>query len=129
MMDRPEVVRDDGEAMKKDYLPPNEVLIAEADKMLSVPGIIFADGFSGRRARIAGTGLEVFEVISGYRSVNWDWERFKVAFHWLSEEQLCAAARYYELYKDEIDAELAENDKYIPEYVYEHFPFTRPKPR
>lgn len=115
--------------MEKYCLPSNEVLLAEVEKMRRVPGIIFADGATGRRARIAGTGLEVFEIIIAYRSVNWNWEHLREAFHWLSEDQLRAALRYYELYKDEIDAHLAENDKYTPEYVYEHFPFSRPGPR
>ena len=38
----------------------------EAEKMRRVPGIVFADGPTGRRARITGTGIDVFELISGY---------------------------------------------------------------
>ncbi len=34
-------------------------LLEEAVKMRRCPGIVFADGPSGRRARVAGTGLEV----------------------------------------------------------------------
>jgi uncharacterized protein (DUF433 family) len=101
----------------------------EAERMRRVPGIIFTDSPCGRVARVAGTGLEVFEVIMGYRSVNWDYDRLIIAFHWLTEAQLHAAVTYYELYRDEIDAEIAENDMYTPEYVYEEYPSLRPKPQ
>jgi uncharacterized protein (DUF433 family) len=101
----------------------------EAEKMRRVPGIIFVDGFSGRRARIAGTGLEVFEIILNYRAVGEDWGQLKECFPWLSDEQLRAAVTYYETYPDEINAELEDNARYTPEYVYEKYPFTRPQPR
>ncbi len=45
-------------------------LLLEAIKMRRCPGIIFADGVTGRRARVAGTGLEVWEIITTYKSVN-----------------------------------------------------------
>jgi uncharacterized protein (DUF433 family) len=115
--------------MSTNYLPPNEQLLAEAEKMLRVPGIIFADSVCGRVARVAGTGLEVFEIIIGYRSVGYDWRQLKEAYHWLSDNQLRAALTYYELYPEEINGLLEENDKYTPEYVYEKYPFMKPKPR
>lgn len=99
----------------------------EAEKMARVPGIIFADGFSGRRARVAGTGLEVFEVILSYRAVGNDWVQFKQCFPWLTDLQLRAAVTYYETYPNEIDAEIAENEMYTPEYVYSKWPRTRPR--
>jgi len=39
-------------------------LLNEALKMRRCPGILFADGPTGRRARVAGTGLDVWEVIA-----------------------------------------------------------------
>ena len=35
-------------------------LLAEAAKMRRCPGVVFADGPSGRRARVEGTGIEVW---------------------------------------------------------------------
>jgi uncharacterized protein (DUF433 family) len=102
----------------------------EAEKMARVPGIIFADTpFGGRIARVGGTGLEVFEVIMSYQAMGEDFPRLRRAFDWLSENQVRAAVTYYETYPDEINAEIAENNMYTPEYVYSKWPFTKPKPR
>ena len=83
-----------------------EELLEEGIRMRRVPGIVFADGATGRRARIAGTGLEVFELIGGYRSVGQDWDAFREAYHWLDERQLRAALDYYRAYPGETDARL-----------------------
>ena len=101
-------------------------LALEADKMRRVPGIIFADSPVGDRvARVAGTGIEVFEVILSFLAVGKDWRQLKECFHWLSDEQLRAAVTYYEIYPDEIDAQIDENNKYTPDYVYAAYPFMR----
>jgi uncharacterized protein (DUF433 family) len=101
-------------------------LLREAVRMRRVPGIVFMDGPSGRRATIAGTGLEVWEVIAQFREVGWDYERLKRCYEWLSELQLRAALSYYELYRDEIDARIEEDEQWTPEKLYYEFPFTRP---
>jgi uncharacterized protein (DUF433 family) len=106
-------------------------MLDEAVRMQRVPGIVFADGPSGRRARIGGTGLEVWEVINGYRGMDedWkqldDWERLKEGYHWLTEHQLQAALAYARAYPDEIDEALRENDSWTPERVWATHPFTR----
>ena len=74
----------------------------ELEKMRRVPGIIFVDGPIGRRARVAGTGLEVFEVIKVYRSVAEDWDRLIAALHWLTDDQLRAAPTYAQTYPEDI---------------------------
>ena len=76
-------------------------LLTEAEKMRRVPGIIFADGPTGRRARIAGTGLEVFEVIASYRGMGQDWERLKKAFHFLAAaDGRCVVTEKYDDFTD-----------------------------
>ena len=102
-------------------------LLTEAEKMRRVPGIIFADGPTGRRARIAGTGLEVFEVIASYRGMGQDWERLKKAFHWLSDDQLRAALTYAETFLDEINARAEALESFCIEEIWERYPATRPK--
>lgn len=77
--------------------------LSEAERMRRVPGIIFVDGETGRRARVAGSGIEVFEVAWVYRArQSWDGTR-----EWfdqiLTDEQLAAARAYYEAFPDEID--------------------------
>ncbi|MDO9565134.1 MAG: hypothetical protein Q7J15_00090, partial [Candidatus Desulfaltia sp.] len=39
-------------------------LLAEAVKMRRCPGIVFVNGVRGRKAKIAGTGLDVWEIIA-----------------------------------------------------------------
>jgi uncharacterized protein (DUF433 family) len=82
--------------------------LIEADRMRRIPGIVFADGAAGRRARIAGTGIEVFEVIQQYLNVDRDWGQTQEAYHWLTPEQLSAAIAYYTAYPEEIDEWLTE---------------------
>ena len=106
----------------------NEML-SEAARMRRVPGIVFVDGTSGRVARVGGTGLDVWEIISGFRGMDQDWERLRTAYHWLSEHQLRAALAYAEAYPEEIEAALSENDSWTPEKTWAAYPFTRPPGR
>ena len=87
-------------------------LLAESIKMRRCPGIVFAEGVSGRRAKIAGTGLDVWEVIATYKSVGEDFKRLGEAFHWLSQPQLRSAMGYYVIYQEEIDELIERNDSW-----------------
>ena len=107
----------------RDFSSIAKDLLVEAIKMRRCPGIVFADGVSGRRARIAGTGLEVWEVISTYRSVNQDFSRLQKAYHWLTEQQLRAALGYYKVYREEIDELIKLNESWSIESITERFPF------
>ena len=107
----------------RDFSSIAKDLLAEAIKMRRCPGIVFADGVSGRRARIAGTGLEVWEVISTYRSVNQDLSRLQKAYHWLTEQQLRAATGYYTAYREEIDEVIKRNESWSRDSVAKRFPF------
>jgi len=98
-------------------------LLTEAIKMRRCPGIIFAEGVTGRRARIAGTGLEVWEIIATYRSVNQNIKRLRKAFHWLSEQQIRAAIGYYNVYRDEIDFRIKRNESWSKEKLFKRYPF------
>ena len=78
---------------------------SEAERMRRVPGIVFADGPAGRRARIAGTGIEVFEVVWVLRGNDGDWAPVRAWFDQLLDEaQLAAARAYYAAFPAEIDA-------------------------
>src|SRR4030043_117893 len=87
-------------------------LLEEAIKMRRCPGILFAEGTTGRRARVAATGIEVWEVIATYRSVNKDLKRLRKAYHWFSNEQFKAALGYYAAYSQEIDELIKQNEKW-----------------
>ncbi len=102
-------------------------LIEEALKMRKCPGIVFADGPAGRRARIEGTGLEVWEVMHGYQALNNNFNTLKKAFHWLTENQLLAAIGYAKAYPEEINSLIERNEALTPAKVEKELPFTRRK--
>lgn len=111
------------ETIRKDK-PANAVaneLLEEALKMRRCPGIIFADGMTGRRARIAGTGVEVWEVAYEYQILGEDEKALKKAFPHLSERQLIAALNYERTYPGEIKALIESNEAITPDTVSGRF--------
>ncbi len=91
-------------------------LLEETEKQRRVPGIIFVDGAAGRRARIACTGIEVFEVIGDYKASGRDRAKAREAYHWLTDRQFDAALNYYEAYPEEIDCWLSEAEELERQY-------------
>jgi len=90
-------------------------LIDEALRMRKCPGIYFADEPAGREAKIAGTGLGVWEIIGVYKAVSKDERALRARFPWLTEAQIKAALLYYRSYSAEIDALLDENEALLTE--------------
>ncbi len=84
-------------------------LLEEAARMRRCPGIVFAYGPTGRRARVAGTGIDVWEVIATFRSLKGNIRRLRKAYPHLAQFQLLAALNYYRHFKDEIDRRIASN--------------------
>jgi len=107
----------------KDFSGLARDLLAEAVKLRRCPGITFADGPTGRRARIAGTGIEVWELIATFKGLEEDYEKLKEAYHWLSEQQIRAALSYYALYTTEIEERMTANEEMTEEKVLKRFPF------
>ncbi len=107
----------------KNFSTVTNELLEEAIKMKRCPGIVFAEGVSARRARIAGTGIEVWEVIANYKSVNENFERLHAIYHWLSELQLRAALSYYQAYPKEIVRLIAQNENWTKESTHKRYPF------
>lgn len=101
-------------------------LLEEAVRMRRAPGIVFRSGPTGRRASVAGTGVDVWEIVAAYRRSDEDRGRLKDSFPELDEQQLRAALNYYELYPAAIDRRLEREDELGPEQVYEEHPFMRP---
>lgn len=89
----------------------------EAVKMRRAPGIVFAAGPTGRRAVVAGTGLDVWELVAAWLEGSRDFEDLKRNYEWLTEAQLRSALRYYELYPEEIDARLERERRWTPEAI------------
>jgi uncharacterized protein (DUF433 family) len=104
-------------------------LLQEAIRMRRAPGIAFVDGAVGRRVVVAGTGLDVWEVIASWRAGGGDFGKLRKGYPWLTEPQLRAALSYYELYPAEIDARLEREAQWTPERVAKELPFARPRNR
>jgi hypothetical protein len=90
--------------------------LTEEQKMAMAPGIVFADGPAGRRARVAGTGLDVDEIINAWRFSDHTVQGCHDEYWWwLPIDVVERAVRYYELFPEEIDAWLAEGDRAVEE--------------
>ena len=85
-------------------------LLEEALRMRKCPGIYFAVEPAGREAKIAGTGLGIWEIIAVYKAVSKDERALRAGFPRLTEAQRKAALLYYRSYPDEIDTLVAENE-------------------
>ncbi len=113
----------------RDFSSVVNEMLAEAVTMRRIPGIAFADSPCGRVARIAGTGLGVWEVIAQYRALGDDWDRLRQTFHWLSDMQLRAALAYADAFPKAISAALEDEAAWTAERVWSTYPFTRPATR
>lgn len=98
-------------------------LLTEALRMRRVPGIAFTDSILGRRAVVAGTGIDVWEVIATWQAVERDEAPLRAAYDWLTPAQIRAALGYYQQYPDEIDRRLALEESWTPERVRRELPF------
>ncbi|TAK30049.1 MAG: hypothetical protein EPO21_20080 [Chloroflexota bacterium] len=115
---------------RRDFSSVANELLLEGIKMRRIPGVVFADSPSGGRvARVAGTGLEVFEVVQAYRSMENSWDRLKAAFDWLSDTQLRSALAYAEAYPEEIEERIRRDEQWTAEAVWKRYPFMSPKRR
>jgi len=98
-------------------------LILEAVKMRRCPGIIFADGPTGRRARIAGTGIDIWEFIATFKGLGENYDKLKQTYHWLNDQQIRSALSYYALYPDDIKERITRNEDITQEQILKRFPF------
>jgi len=104
-------------------------LLEEALRMRRAPGVVFADGPAGRRAVVAGTGLDVWEIVTTWRTAGEDFDQLRRSYGWLTERQIRAALAYYALYPHEIDVRLKREARWTPEQAASELPFARPRNR
>jgi hypothetical protein len=77
--------------------------------MQEYPDITFADGVSGRRARLR-TGPDVWEIVSVWRDYAPDREAFVGHFApFVSADQLSQALAYAERFPDEVESIIQQN--------------------
>ena len=82
-------------------------LIDEGVRQAKCPGITFTDGPSGRRASIAGTGIDVWEVARTLGSCHGDEAAMRALYPQLSHAQVTAALRYARTYRDDVGERIA----------------------
>lgn len=100
-------------------------LMEEAVRASRVPGVVFVQRRDGRRAAVAFSGLEVWEIIATWKEAEESWDALIEAYPELTTAQLRAAVAYYQAYPEEIDERLAREAYWTPERVAEELPFTR----
>lgn len=74
------------------------------------PLVRFVDGPAGRRARLAGTGSDVWEVVAAVRDNDGDVARTAEHLQ-LALGLVQAAVTYYGVYRDEIDGWIERNER------------------
>ncbi|MBI3988570.1 MAG: DUF433 domain-containing protein [candidate division NC10 bacterium] len=97
-------------------------LLEEAIRLRRCPGILFVAGPIGRRPVIAGTGLEVWEVIAAYRECGEHFEKLHQVYDWLTPTQLRSALAYYRCYPTEIDEEIRRQEALTEEEAQRRYP-------
>ena len=85
-----------------------ERFLEEGLRLVEHPGIRFVDGPAGRRAGIAGTGLDVWQVVEVIRANRGSVDE-AADYLEIPPSRVSVAARYYAAYPEEIDAWIAEN--------------------
>lgn len=96
-------------------------LLEEALRMRDCPGIYFAAEPAGRTAKIAGTGLAVWEVLRDFVGDE-DVPAVREAFPQLSQSQITAALLYFRRYPDEVRREVDANAALTPEALEQRYP-------
>jgi uncharacterized protein (DUF433 family) len=81
---------------RRSFSEVSQELLEEAVRMRVCPGIHFAEEPSGREAKVTGSGLGVWEVISTYKGVKGDAKKLGKWHPHLSAVQLRAALTYYD---------------------------------
>lgn len=122
-----EAVAREAAERQKSWSNMAQELLEEAIRMRRAPGIVFADGPSGRRAVVAGSGLDVWEVVATWKEGGKDFEVLRRNYSWMTVQQLRAALSYYQLYPAEIEARLEREQRWTPERLGEELPFSRPE--
>ena len=95
-------------------------LLDEALRSRRFPGVIFVEGPAGRRAHLAGTGLDVWEAVELVREYG-STEAVIRAFPHLSPVRIRTAMAFAEEYPEEIESFLDLNAR-EPEILRREFP-------
>ena len=106
-----------GSRAKRVRMPPRTLAqryVEEGLRMDEHPLVRFVDGPAGRRARLTGTGKDVWEVIATVRDGNNDLQE-AAEYLRLPLGLVQAAVAYYGAYTDEVDELIADNERMAEE--------------
>jgi uncharacterized protein (DUF433 family) len=103
-------------------------IVDEAERMRRVPGIEFTGAPGRRKARIAGHRIDVWYIVACYKDAGCDRSRLPEYLETLTPEEIDAGLRYYELYPEEIDKRIQDEEK-VCAYLEAHGPLTPPYPQ
>jgi uncharacterized protein (DUF433 family) len=117
-----QAIAEAADAAGRDFSAVATELLAEAIAMRRCPGIAFMDGATGRRAILAGTGLDVWEVVYAYEHLDRRFPELQAAFSHLTDLQLRAALAYATLYPEDIRRRIAATDAWTPERLARELP-------
>jgi uncharacterized protein (DUF433 family) len=87
---------------------------AHGEEERAAPLIRFADGPAGRRARLVGTGKDVWEIIAAVHDNDGDAAE-TARYLELPQGLVQAAISYYDAYRDEIDQWIEANEQQVAE--------------
>ena len=94
-----------------------ERMLRESLAMAEDPGVVFKPGYSGRRAALAG-GPDVWQIASALRRMSGPASARITALadeFGLPEREIIIALDYIAAHREEIDAEVAANDRALDE--------------
>ncbi len=97
-------------------------LVEEAMRIRQHPGIVFAGPTGNRRARVEGSGLDVWEVVAVHRACDDIADKTLRTLSHLSPRQLETVLRYCAAHRAEIDERSADNERSPEEWrrLYPH---------
>lgn len=102
-----------GARARRVHLPPRTLAqryVEEGLRMDEHPLVRFADGPAGRRARLLGTGKDIWEVIAVVRDNHGDTAE-AARYLEIPLGLVQAAVSYYGAYTAEIDQQIADNEQ------------------
>ena len=97
----------------REQLPPRTLAqryVEEGLRMDEHPLVRFVDGPAGRRARLVGTGSDVWEVIAAVKDNDGD-VAASAEYLALPLGLVQAAVTYYGAFRDEVDSWIARNER------------------
>ena len=82
--------------------------------------IVKTPGVMGGRARIQGTRISVTNVVTSCRVEGWSPEEYQANFDWVSLADIYASFAYYYDHREELEAQLVEDDEFAERFRREH---------